>query len=262
RPLPDAGDFQVAPVLIRVASFNLMAPAGPLFPWADRPGRAADALGRIRADLVGTQEATPEALEVLERRLPDYAWLGRGRRPDGRGIQCALLYRRDRFRVLSSGHFWMSPTPEVPGSRFLGMGSCRVATWAVLEVDSRPLTWLNVHFSHLRRRRQARLVLERLAGLPRPWLLTGDFNGTPWPAWSSHRVLVGNGPFRDRPGGPTYPAPLPVVRLDWILATSELRCLGSRVEPSRASDHLPVVADFEHSYGSIRPGPGGLPRSP
>ncbi len=111
------------------------------------------------------------------------------------------------------------------------MGSCRVATWAVFE----ELSWLNVHFSHFRRRRQARLLLERLPRLPRPWPVTGDFNGTSWPRWSSARILETE--LVDSGGGP--------LRIDRILASRELACERSFVVPTRVSDHDRADFRFE-----------------
>jgi len=100
---------------MRVVSFNLMAPAGPFFPWGNRPRRAAKLLGELDADLIGTQEGTPESLAELVEGLPQFTLLGRGRGPGGEGTQCALLFRRERFQALGSGHFWMSAQPDSPG---------------------------------------------------------------------------------------------------------------------------------------------------
>lgn len=175
---------------IRVATINLMAPAGPFLTWGDRAAGLARLLARHQPDLIGTQEATPEAVREFHSRFPGYGVLGRGRRADGSGIQCALFYRHSEFTVCKFEHFWLSREPERPGSKLPGMGSPRVATGVVLDTAAGPLSWLNVHFSHLSRRPQADIVLAKLAALPRPWLVTGDFNGTPLPPWSSYRKLT------------------------------------------------------------------------
>ena len=232
---------------IRVATTNLMAPAGPFFPWGERAEGLADLLSARSPDLIGTQEATPESLKVLQARFPNHGCLGNGRWADGSGIQCAIFFDRDRFQVQDSGHFWMSRNPDRPGSKLPGMGSARVATWATLETSEGAITWLNLHFSHLCRREQARIVLNQLSGLPRPWLVTGDFNSTPWPWWSAHRILGSE--FRDLAGeaGGTWNAGigLPIARLDWILGTPEIQCLGCEVLRAGESDHWPVLADIE-----------------
>lgn len=169
------------PLCFRIATINLMAPAGPFLPWGSRAKGLAAILADHHPDLIGTQEATPEAIVDFQARLPDFEVLGRGRRSDGSGIQCALFFRRSLFRMKDRGFFWLSPTPHKPGTKLPGMGSARVATWAVLESSGRTLSWLNVHFSHLARRPQAKLILKKLSNMPRPWIVTGDFNGTPSP---------------------------------------------------------------------------------
>lgn len=232
---------------LRVATVNLMAPAGPFFALGKRVDEISDALARQCPDVVCTQEAIPESIRSLRRGFPEYEVLGRGRWANGDGIQNAILYRRDRFKLQDSGHFWHSKTPEKPGSKLPLMGSARVATWAILSTKTATLTILNLHFSHLCRRQQARLVLQRLSTLPRPWLVTGDFNSTPWPWWSAHRILATQ--LHDLAGssGPTWNGGLglPIARLDWILGSSELRSTGAKVLRTRGSDHWPVVVDLE-----------------
>ena len=141
----------------------------------------------------------------------------------------------------------MSREPDHPGTKLPGMGSARVATWVTLDSGRGSLSWLNLHFSHLCRRQQARLVLKRLTSLPRPWLVTGDFNSTPWPWWSAHRILCSE--LRDLAcdAGATWNARLglPLARLDWILGSPELQTVGSEVLRVGKSDHWPVLVDVE-----------------
>ncbi len=127
------------------------------------------------------------------------------------------------------------------------MGSPRVATWAVLESSNQTFTWLNLHFSHLARRVQAELVLNKLSTLPRPWLVTGDFNGMPWPPWSSHRRLASKLQDLAAEAGPTWNAGLglALARLDWVLGTEEFTPRGCRVLRAGESDHWPVLVDLE-----------------
>ena len=231
---------------IRVATINLMAPAGSFLPWGDRAQGLARVLAERQPDLIGTQESTAESLAAFKASFPNHHVLGRGRQADGSGIQCAILYHRDHFRVRNFQHFWISKNVDRPGSKLLGMGSPRVATWAVMETPSGSLTWMNVHFSHLCRRAQARIILDVLEPLPRPWLLTGDFNATPFPPWSSHRILSAQLHDLAASAGCTWNARLgrPLARLDWILGTEELQSLHCEVLREGESDHWPVLADL------------------
>ena len=162
-------------MIFRVATANLMAPTGPFLPWKDRVDVLARALVEQVPDLLCTQEAMPEALNTLGRHFPGYEVLGRGRRAGGEGIQNAVLYRRDRFELQDAGYFWHSKTPDKPGSKLPLMGSARVATWAVFQADGGRLTLLNLHFSHLCRRQQARLVSQSILVRQSPQRLHGVF---------------------------------------------------------------------------------------
>ena len=243
-PIPNT-PYNIPNMQLRIATINLMAPAGPFLPWGDRANGLARALAGHQPDLIGTQDATPESLEDLSRGLPGYGVLGRGRWADGGGIQCAIFYRDDKLNLKKSGHFWMSETPDTPGSKLTGMGSARVATWGVFHYEGRTLTLLNVHFRHLSRREQARILLRRLSKLPRPWLVTGDFNSTPWPIWSAHRVLSTHLTDLAADAGSTWNGGLnlPLARLDWIFGSREIRGSGSQVLRQGKSDHWPVLVD-------------------
>ena len=76
-------------------------------------------------------------------------------------------------------------------------------------------------------------------------LVMGDLNAPP------HAVELAPlfGRLRDAwsagPGtGFTYPAAVPVRRIDYILTSTDLRALNVRVLAIEASDHRPVVADL------------------
>ncbi len=90
---------------------------------------------------------------------------------------------------------------------------------------------------------QRDLVAERLASSDVPTIIGGDFNV------SEHESLVEQ--FAEF-GYATvqYKVPTWLRRpfvLDHVFYNSGLRCVGHSIENSRASDHLPVIADFELS---------------
>ena len=65
-------------------------------------------------------------------------------RDDGKekGEMMALYYKRDRFEKLDSGHFWLSETPDVPGSKSWGAWSTRMCTWVKLQPLEDYESWL------------------------------------------------------------------------------------------------------------------------
>ena len=124
------------PVDLNVMSFNIRYdnPDDSLNNWQYRKDVAAKTIKNQNADIVGTQEVLVNQLNDLKSRLPEYNAIGVGRE-DGieKGEYSAILYKKDRFKEIKSGYFWLSETPEVAGSKGWD-GACeRIATWAILE---------------------------------------------------------------------------------------------------------------------------------
>ncbi|PAU85584.1 endonuclease/exonuclease/phosphatase [Halorubrum salipaludis] len=208
---------------IRVLSYNVRyANRGDHHDaWHDR----RDAVGRLvrfhRPDVAAFQEPLPEQREDLRERLPDYEFVGRGRKADGEGEGCPIAVRADRFEVLDGGTFWLSETPSEPSTGW-DADYPRIATWArVRATDGDAALFLvNTHFDHVSaraRRESARLLRERLPGLAggdaggntgdganvqSPVVLVGDLNCTA--GSDPHRILVG-----DEPEAGTEPAAEP-----------------------------------------------------
>jgi len=78
-------------------------------------------------------------------------------------------------------------------------------------------------------------------------LLGGDLNSEPESAVMAIFAASGwkDGWRCGSGNGFTYPAKLPVKRIDYLLLPLELRCRTARVIESQASDHLPVLYEIE-----------------
>lgn len=172
---------------LTVLSFNIRygtAPDGN-HAWPHRRELVAGVIRDHAPHLVGVQEALRAQLDELGALLPQYRELGVGR-ADGRtqGEYAAILVDTARFAVVTTGTFWFSDTPEVPGSMHWGNRITRIATWARLadRVTGDTLRVYNVHWDHESqpsRERSARLLLDRMAADVAPGdglVLTGDFN--------------------------------------------------------------------------------------
>ena len=85
--------------------------------WTVRCPVVCDILKVESFDIFGTQEVLHNQLEDMLATLPGYEYVGVGRN-DGmtEGEYAAIFYKEDRVKCLSSGHFWLSETPEVVGS--------------------------------------------------------------------------------------------------------------------------------------------------
>jgi len=153
--------------------------------WDKRREFLVETIRKFAPDLLGTQETLAFQRDYLLAELKGYEAFGVGR-DDGKlkGEMAALFFRKDRFERTDGGHFWLSETPEIVGSKGWDAALPRIATWVKLKDrkrDGRPIVFLNTHFDHLgkqARTRSAVLIRDRLESLGRDSsvVVTGDFN--------------------------------------------------------------------------------------
>ena len=177
------------PVELTIMTYNIRMdhPRDSLNNWAYRKDVAAQIIKNYNVDIVGTQEVLKNQMADLKERLPEYEAIGVGR-TDGKseGEYCALFYKKDKFKEIKSGTFWLSETPEVAGSKGWDAACERVATWAFLEdiVTGKRVFAINTHLDHVgkdARINGVTLMMEKahkIAG-NLPVILTGDFNADP-----------------------------------------------------------------------------------
>lgn len=253
------------PQTLRVMSFNVRLPAESDGPdrWELRRDQVVRMLREQSPDVIGTQELFAEQGDYLARQMPEYAWFGRGRESNGGGEHMGVFYRRDRLRVVESGDFWLSDTPEVPGSITWGHLHPRMVTWALFETmaDKRRFYLFNTHLPYRGEDENARLrgaqaIARRLRALPDgvPVVLTGDFNTLPdttayvefkgllQDAWISAAKRTGpEGTFHGFTGQPQK-------RIDWILVrdlkVNRMRVVDSHENGRYPSDHFPLAVEL------------------
>jgi len=181
-----AGEQPQAKADLLVMSFNIRYGAANDGEnnWDKRKDLACDVVRRQAPDVVGLQEALRSQIDDMRAALPEYGEIGVARE-DGqtKGEYSAILYRKDRFDVNESGTFWLSDTPEVPGSITWGNACTRVCTWArfLPKSSGQPFYMFNTHLDHisqLSREKGIALIMSRLSSrkYPDPVVLTGDFN--------------------------------------------------------------------------------------
>ncbi len=132
--VPAAAAPAAAPDL-RVMSFNLRYATAPdgANAWEHRHDLLVDVIKAFGPDVLGTQECLLEQATFLQSALDGYAWVGVGRDDgDKAGEMCAVFYRSDRLEPVAQGHFWLSDTPDVVGSRGWDAALPRIATWVKL----------------------------------------------------------------------------------------------------------------------------------
>ena len=84
--------------------------------WATRYKILCDQVQWYGFDVFGTQEVKKNQLDDMLREMPEYASVGVGR-DDGKekGEFSPVLYKKDRFKLLDSGTFWLSEDPTAVG---------------------------------------------------------------------------------------------------------------------------------------------------
>lgn len=181
-----ARHLDAAESALRVMTFNIRygsAPDGDNA-WPHRKELVLDTIRKFEPDILGVQEALRMQLDVLAEALPQYVSLGVGRDSDGGGEYSSVLFRRSRFDVLAAGTFWLSDTPERPGSTSWGNELPRICSWSRFfdrETGDRFYVF-NTHWDHRSqpsREQAGRLMADRVANRAssaEPVVVMGDFN--------------------------------------------------------------------------------------
>lgn len=151
--------------------------------WSRRRDFCLDVIRAQSADLLGFQEVQRDQYDDLSTGLPQYAAWGMVDEPHTVSPTNAVMFRTQRFDLLSQGGFWMSETPHVTGSRSWDSACVRLANWVRLRdrETGADFRFINTHLDHVSqtaREQQARLIVEDATAYPDdyPQLLTGDMN--------------------------------------------------------------------------------------
>jgi endonuclease/exonuclease/phosphatase family metal-dependent hydrolase len=170
-------------------SFNirLNTASDSLNAWPYRKDMVASQILFHDVHLLGVQEALHDQMMDLQARLPQFKYTGGGR-DDGKekGEYSAIFYDSTRLQILKTGMFWLSETPEEPGSKSWDAAITRMVTWARFRDRKTKKVFyaFNTHFDHVgkvARRESARIIqrkVQELAGNT-PAVITGDFNARP-----------------------------------------------------------------------------------
>ena len=250
---------------LKVMTFNVRTAAAQDGPnaWEKRRDLFADTIRQLHPDVIGTQELNKRQGDDTVERLPEYTWFGRDRFGGHADEHMGIFYRKDRLKVVESGDFWLSDTPDKVASITWGNIFPRMVNWALFErlSDHKRFYLLDTHFPYRdqdedARSRSAKEIAAWIAKLPPdvPVIFTGDFNTGPESqahatltatlkdAWNSAPKREGPAEtFHDFTGKPTQ-------RIDWILyrgvSATDVRTVTTSKDGRYPSDHFPVQADF------------------
>jgi len=247
-----------------VASYNLRMnnPNDGVNAW---PNRKETVKGLVRFhefDIYGTQEGFIGQINDL-CEVEGFAYTGHGRE-DGKeaGEHSAILYKKDRLKLLDSGDFWLRENPDEPGKGWDATCCNRICSWGKFKdlETSKVFFFFCVHFDHqgvVARKESGKLMVKKIQEIAgnTPVICVGDFNSTP----DSEQIQTMQTLLKDSrlitqtpPYGPygtfnnfKFDSPLDNL-IDYIFVSKQVSILKygvltDNVDRRYPSDHLPVV---------------------
>jgi endonuclease/exonuclease/phosphatase family metal-dependent hydrolase len=208
---------------IKIMTLNVRYdnPRDSINAWPRRAKQVCNFILNEKPDIIGMQEVLWHQYEVLDSVLTEYSSVGEGRDDGARGGEMnPLFFRKDKFDIVRTITFWLSDTPEIPGSKGWGASLPRIVTWMELvrKNDHEHFYCFNTHFAHdsdSARIMSSKILLKEVGNITKdsPFIITGDFNMLP----SSAGYAILTGPAESvpllkdsyivsgkRPSGPNY----------------------------------------------------------
>jgi endonuclease/exonuclease/phosphatase family metal-dependent hydrolase len=262
-------------MVLKVMTFNLRVdvPQDGSNAWGNRAKKVTQLINNHQPTIIGTQEGLLRMIKEIEEDLPDYRWIGEGRRGGMADEFCAILYDEKKLDIIEIGQFWLSEQPDTPNSISWESNFPRICTWGHFRSKDDGTEWIvyNTHLDHISqaaRENGIHLIWKRISEhydkKKIPIILTGDFNSEP--ANPVVRFLRGetsignetadlqdaftvlNGPvgmtFHHFNGG------IEGEPIDYIFASPEIKVLKTvvdrrKVDNAYPSDHYPVISTLE-----------------
>lgn len=248
-----------------VASFNIRYdnPGDGINSWTNRKEHVKALIRFHDFDIFGTQEGLIGQLKGITE-LQQYALTGHGR-DDGKeaGEHSAILYKKDRFKLLDSGDFWLSETPGKPTIGWDAQCCKRICSWGKFkDLQSRKeFYFFCVHFDHQgaeARRQSGMLMISKIKEIAKeiPVICVGDFNSTPETEQiaTMQTLLQDAHKISDEPpygpegttNGFKFDAPMK-HRIDYIFVSKKINVLKYGVltdsyDQKYPSDHQPIMS--------------------
>ncbi|MDO4230417.1 MAG: endonuclease/exonuclease/phosphatase family protein [Capnocytophaga sp.] len=228
--------------------------------WTDgnRKERVKQLIQNEKPMILGVQEAMYHQVMFLESNFSNYQRVGVGR-DDGnqKGEYVAIFFDKNYFKLLDSGHFWLSETPEIPSRGWDGTCCNRITTWVKLQYKKKIFFVFNTHFDHegqIAQRESANLILQKIKEInsaDEAVILMGDFNITPDNEGITvikKELIDTYQSYENIPQG-TFTAfklnEKPNLRIDYIFITRKLqsknyKIIDTKIDGLYPSDHFPI----------------------
>lgn len=250
--------------MIKVMSFNIrygLADDGQNC-WHQRKHLTVKRIKTFAPHLLGIQECLDnEQAAFIKKKLFSYQFYGihRGSNEHPDSEMAALLTQKTAFRVLEKGHFWLSETPDIAGSKQWDSVFPRTCTWVKLKhrTSGKVLIFLNTHFDYqpIAITESARVLQTWIKQTLQdyPLIVTGDFNADK--NSPAYQLLTENGLLFDTHQNNTQSAGTfhdfgrltELEPIDWILASPHFVVVNATVDNYHEdglypSDHYPITA--------------------
>ena len=254
-------DVVTEPDTVRIMSFNIRSGE-----YEPRFTYVPELIKDYKPDSVGVQECTFSWISTLGTFLTEYSVVGVGRDEGAISINggeiSAILFLHAKYKLIDSGTFWISETPEEVS--FGWDAACRrVCTWAILEnrETGERYAHVNTHLDHvgnIAREKGAEMVSEFAMSFDIPTVVTGDFNFSKGCDWYNKIIETGLTDTQDiaaeTMNGKTYHAykggeeGLPI---DFIFTNDKIetvytyKIIRDMHGDEYISDHYPIYADMK-----------------
>jgi len=223
--------------------------------WENRKQLLFDVIKNYNPDVFGMQEALKFQIDEIIGQLPNYSFVGVGR-DDGKekGEFSPVLFSKERFKVDTTETFWLSDTPEIPGSKNWGNDITRICSWAKLtdKLTNKSFYFFNTHVDHISaesRVKSAQAIVSKIQQMNEllPVIVTGDFNTgeddetiktiKSSGLMDAYRILHpksdNEGTFHNFTGDDKG------VKIDFIFISRDFKILQSMIDKTNKDDHYP-----------------------
>ena len=175
-----------SPIIVATYNLRMNTPKDGINAWPNRKEEVKALIRFHEFDIFGTQEGFIGQLKDL-CELEEYAFTGRGRE-DGKeaGEHSAIFYKKEKFKLLDSGDFWLRENPDEPGLGWDATCCNRICSWGkFLNIEtSKEFFFFSVHFDHqgvIARKESGKLMVKKIKEIAAnsPVICVGDLNSTP-----------------------------------------------------------------------------------
>lgn len=246
---------------MNVMTFNVLCAGNGENHWCRRQRLVRDIIKKYNPDTFGLQEAHYGWMKYICNAFRDtYSFVGVGKDDGGiKGEFSPVFYKKDKFKLLGKGDFWLSQAPQLPGLGWDAVEN-RTCSYAVLKdrLTGEKIVHFNTHLDHVGTTAMlegAKLIIKKTEEFNDiPIVVTGDFNVTPDSA--VYGLFLASG-FCDARS--VAECTDDVNSFHWygksskmidfifiknIAGVKSLRTVTDKIDGKLPSDHYPVVVEF------------------